>query len=321
MVLTENNTQEEFRPLLMAVVKQNPEITELLLKAGADPNESVGPKKYNALVLASGHHSNAQIVKLLLDAGANPNLQDFNQETPLMYAALLKTDINIIKMLLKAGADPNIRNNHDATALLCAVASNYPDAVKLLLEAKATPDIINEYNKSPIALAAESGNNEIVKILLQHGANPNGNTDSSWDDKKNFHKLLASVQNSKENPIITPLAYASYTGNAQLVYMLLKAGANPNIPNSDMNTPLLFAVSSPSNNRFNITEMLLQAGADINYYNFHKENKTAYEFATDRNDLEMLKLLKKYGAQSAGAKSKREQKLSISEDGGITVSK
>ena len=314
---------KEIRPLLMSVYQGNLEIAKLLLEAGADVNARVGEEKVTALILASGRYYNVQIMKLLLEAGADPNLPDYNDVTPLLYTCFLPgDDINAaIETLLKAKADPNIRNNDGITALMVAVANGYTGAVKLLLEAKADPNVVSKYNQSPLILASEMDNNEIVKILLRYGANPNGNMDSSWK-KKNVHELLASFKNSNEHPLFTPLIHASYRGNIELVDILLRSGANPNVPDSNMNTPLLFAASSPSNNRFKIAEMLLKAGADINYFNSSHENKTAYEFAAEKSDLQMMKLLKKYGADDQKAskmKSSLVRKLLFSKDGGVKI--
>ena len=67
-----------------------------------------------------------------------------------------------------------------------------------------------------------------------------------------------------------------------------------------------------------------KAGADANYSNFAQENKTAYEFAAEKGDKQMMALLKKYGAApriNSKNPMPRKQTMKISEKGGVTISR
>lgn len=56
------------------------------------------------------------VVELLCKAGANPNLQDRSGATPLMAAVWTEQD-GIVKVLLEAGADPKIRDKSGISLL------------------------------------------------------------------------------------------------------------------------------------------------------------------------------------------------------------
>jgi ankyrin repeat protein len=138
--------------LLGAVVKDDAEQVELLIRQGADPREEhcniVG---MTPLMIASemGH---VGIVKLLLAHGAKVNSRtegagatntgvDWHEgKTALIFAARLG-HVEVARLLLEHGADPNI------------IDSIYDTALKL---ANAKPTTARE--------------REMVKLLKEHGA-------------------------------------------------------------------------------------------------------------------------------------------------------
>ena len=307
-------------PLMyVCVTHGNPKTIKMLLDAKADPNAR---NKHDVTALmAASMKGQAAAVKLLLQAGANPNVADENGTTSLMQASMFHGDPKIIKMLLDAKADPNARNKHDATALIVASAKGHVAAVKLLLQAGADPNAMNEYNTNSLMAASSTKNKEIVELLLQAGADPNARIDPSWTKKENLTKLMASIELSKKKTMSTPLIFASARGDAELVHLLLKAGADPNGPDSSMNTPLLVvALSKPSQNNLRIAQMLLKAGADVNYRN--QENKTAYDFAVKKGNKAMMILLKKSGANpriNSKKSPQRKEPITLFKKGGRTA--
>ena len=92
-------------PLLFAARAGDAESATLLLKAGADPNDSQ-PDGVGALVLAA-HSGNGHVAALLLEHGADPNA--FGSGYTALHAAVLRSDLNLVKALLTRGADPNLR--------------------------------------------------------------------------------------------------------------------------------------------------------------------------------------------------------------------
>jgi ankyrin repeat protein len=89
-------------PLLFAARVGDVESAQLLLKAGADANESQ-PDGVSALVLAA-HSGNGRSARLLLEHGADPNA--FGSGYTALHAAILRSDVNLVKALLARGAKP-----------------------------------------------------------------------------------------------------------------------------------------------------------------------------------------------------------------------
>ncbi len=86
-----------------------PAIIETLLKDGADVNART-ELDFSPLILAAMNKSNLAIIETLLKAGAHVNARNEGGNTPLMHAARHNSNLAIIKTLLKAGAHVNARN-------------------------------------------------------------------------------------------------------------------------------------------------------------------------------------------------------------------
>lgn len=95
---------------------------------------------------------------------------------------------------------------------------------------------------------------------------------------------------SDQRPIDIRLLDASARGDVNIVREALAAGANPNIADDYDLTPLFFAVLY---RRFDILELLLRAGANINYEE-DNEGQTPLDFALDENDEDMVLALLNY---------------------------
>ncbi len=108
----------------------NIETMKLLIKKGADANT----KNYNNETPLFSIKATPEILNLLLDAGANPNVQlKDSGNTPLIKAVMLKREQNI-KVLLQRGANVHIKNWGGQTALMFARRDNI---IKLLKQAGA----------------------------------------------------------------------------------------------------------------------------------------------------------------------------------------
>ena len=156
-----------------------------------------------ALMIAS-FYGYSEIVKLLLNANSKPDLQNENGETAL-YVAIIRGYPDIVQLLLEYGADANINNRHGFTAIhvavsgLCtitAIARGYITSMEVVKT--VTTFISGKYEHYM----------KIMKLLI---AQPN-------------------IKINETNPtggII--LMQASISGSAQIVELLLQAGADPNM--------------------------------------------------------------------------------------------
>jgi ankyrin repeat protein len=108
--------------------------------------------------------------------------------------------------------------------------------VELLLSFGADPMKPNESGWTPLHQAAEEGLDEIVEILLRRGA-----------------EINAQDQNGE-----TPLVRACYLGHERVVELLLAAKANV----TNVGIGLIYTIIQKGH--FNIMDMLLAAGVDVN---------------------------------------------------------
>ncbi len=240
-------------PLHLAIrYGAEPELIELILKRGADPNASgYGTLPSHHGYLPTSHRTPLQmaieqpnrpvaIIRLLLEYGADPNPPtdyDFYDESPLFYASRFwyKNDAQIIELLLNYGADVNARTVGGLTPLHRAAYEADPETLQVLLahgadiHARTHPDNarLGGSNTTVLHLAAESNiNPDSIAILLNHGADVNARTYGG----------------------VTPLHNASrYNSNPDVVLMLLLSGADVNERDWDGSTPLDWALMHGKN--------------------------------------------------------------------------
>ncbi len=112
-----NRLEQHDRPLIAAVTANRPDLVELLLQAGADPNGRTSPFMNSSPVLMDAARlADSQPLQLLLRYGANPNLTDGGSETALFHAARFGRRANV-EALLAAGARPELRNSQGLRTL------------------------------------------------------------------------------------------------------------------------------------------------------------------------------------------------------------
>ena len=109
-----------------------------------------------------------------------------------------------------------------------------------------------------------------MKLLIENGANVN------------------EPSQNERNPFNTPLMVAAWEENLKAVKLLAESGACINQQDKGNGfTPLIKAVFK---NRSDIVKYLLEKGADRNVYSF--ERKSALDYAYERNNKEIINLLK-----------------------------
>jgi ankyrin repeat protein len=99
---------------------------------------------------------------------------------------------------------------HDETVLHFLAIERFADAVRFLITHGADVNTVNEFGDSALVDVAAVSTNENARMLLTAGADPNG----------------------PATPFrYCPLHNAARKGNAELVRLLLDAGANPHYVN------------------------------------------------------------------------------------------
>ena len=100
-----------------ALSSNNPDIINVLLKAGADINVKDSNER-TALMLAARKNPNAKVVAALAQAdGSNINEQGTRGWTALFWAAYSSENPEVIMTLINAGADPKINGNANELAV------------------------------------------------------------------------------------------------------------------------------------------------------------------------------------------------------------
>ena len=181
----------------------------LLINAGADPNIHAGLSPLMMTQIspqgwATQRPDNTIITQLLIDAGANINAKNISTA---LYFALQYRNIDSINLLLQNGADPNIPCEYNETPLQYALMFLQVNLVETLLRNGADPNL-SLGGPTPLCIAIKNNNIDNINLLLQNGADPN-----------------------KPSDRLTPLYLALIMKcSRQVLEILLKAGANPNIP-------------------------------------------------------------------------------------------
>ena len=196
----------------------------------------------------------------LLKNGVNPNMYDDDGNTPLVKAARYPNNETMLKGLVNAGADVNLRNNDGETPLDYALGTRYV-----------------------------GGNAEAVKTLLDMGADFNMEVarktalDRSVDNEKGLNELVQSASASTIDAFTKELE-----AQRALTAYLKSIGA----PSADDNNSVALVKAVKKGNVKKV-EKLLNKGAKVN----SRENGlTAFELAVDTNQFEIADLLLAYGA-------------------------
>jgi len=218
----------------------------------------------------------------LLQHGADPNLPRPDGKTPIMYAVETE-NLDCVKLLLEQY--PFAENDSDTAILsadiihkidmsrtdknillVAAEKNNNSDIVELLMNAGVDLEYEDSHEMSALDIAVYYGNSLVCETLLQNGFNAN--------KQSSIHKetaLFIAAQNNNNN------------NNADiLLQILIRYGGDPDLPNSDGDTPLMVAASKKPEDKTatdkEIVKLLIEYEADIE----HKNNtgKSALDVAT-----------------------------------------
>ncbi|MCI5056612.1 MAG: ankyrin repeat domain-containing protein [Flavobacteriales bacterium] len=306
------------------------EIADLLLEKGASPT-NINRKNISALSVAVRNNLDDFVFKML-EKGV-----EIDQYAASW--TVLEDKPHFLKAFLENGMDPNMSISFSETPFTCqAVIKKTNEALKVLLEHKADPNKANENGWTPWMLATHYEMTETSEILEGFGAETrdmkpmlqgleaakNGELDALikvldegldvntknhqglnlffWAVSKGHYHLIDPLLERGADPncvyskTSAPLTYLSMNpAKTDLMKKLLKAGANPN--EGEHGSQALFNAILSEN--LPVIEMLIEAGADPNTKNKHKENGMTK--AVTKDNMKMLELLKKLGTDINGS--------------------
>jgi ankyrin repeat protein len=237
-------------PLMFAAAFGSLEAMNLLISSGADV-KAESEFGVTALHWCTG---DVRKVRLLLDQGAEVNKASRLGRTPLLVAAGTYGTLETVKLLLQKGAEVNVADSSGFTPLIVAASVDDTGVAKLLIEKSANINAKTSVGQVGTALmgAAHNGNPELTRLLLAHNADFNAISADRDGNVKNGPVAFGNV---------TALHLAVSNGSAEVVKLLLDAGAPVNPRDVRGMTPLMFAVSNDRPN-VDIVRMLLAKGAD-----------------------------------------------------------
>ncbi|MBR4195636.1 MAG: ankyrin repeat domain-containing protein [Synergistaceae bacterium] len=179
--------------LNVSITANRPDIAEILLSHGADPNFQ-DPTGRTSLVYAVV--TDEDIVRLLLEYGADPNIADKNSRTPLMLAALdVGTEPGIMELLIQHGADINAQDEDGMTALLWVVAGKDRSPGLTMSSLIRTGGFMAEGWQSWFRLLVvytalkREAQLDSIRLLVNHGA------DVYMPDSKGINALMCAMMN------------------------------------------------------------------------------------------------------------------------------
>lgn len=231
--------------LLIATEHGHSDVVCQLLKVSAALDPQTDDDLAAALLLASqkGH---VEVVSMLLPFIATPDHQTDSGDTAL-FAASQNGHSDVVSLLLNAGADPDVQCENDVTALYIASTNGHTEVVRLLLEVKCS--LCTDSGYTPLSAASQNGHSEIVLLLLV------AIVEQYQDDGETY------VNQQDENGS-TALMLAH--PHPDIVQLLLRHGANPNIQDDEHWTALMFACQD---GYLETVEVLLVSSADPNLQN------------------------------------------------------
>lgn len=266
-----NSTSEEGQTALMtAALNGRVDALKILLSHGAKVNAVEPFRGQTALMWAAGK-GNADAAALLVEFGADVKTKSKAGYTPLLFA-VLNNRIEAARTLVKLGANLEDAIPDGTTALNIAAVNAFYDLGSVLLDLGANPNAPDPRGSTlhtvvflrhpgasweaaglaedPDTVPRPQGNVTALQFaekLLQKGANPNVRI--TWKEMP-MTKGLGTTRNPPNVNLgrhhlslvgATPFYCAARNGDAALMRVLVKYGADPNLNTEVGVTPLMAA--------------------------------------------------------------------------------
>jgi ankyrin repeat protein len=290
--------------LMWAVSERHPDVAKMLIERGADVNA----KSY-FVPSASGRGFEGTTP---VPPRPNQEIEEFaaGMLTPLMFAAR-EDDLESAKLLVKAGADINARGGDGKDALSLAFFDGSYSVADFLIDSHANLNQKDAQRFTPLFWAVDRRNMEtapnfpwmvtrdplpLIKKMLDAGADTNAVINST--------PRARMREGSPRIVFATSLMRAAFSGDIELVKLLLAHGADPHIISSDRETTLMAACGTgfingyhrlrPPAERLAVVKLLVEGGEDVNAADSY--GITPLMVAANLGDLEVVKYLVSKGA-------------------------
>jgi ankyrin repeat protein len=224
---------------------------------------------------------------------ANSNIQSGRGRTALFEAVLrvkeisspedLKKSVDIINALLDLAypgneVDVNVPNPKlsNRTALIMAIYHGHADmALPLIQHSKINLNQQDSGGYTALSLAAQVGLTKIVERLLESD------------------EILVDTADHSVNQ--TALMLAAERNHQEVVELLLRRGAKPNLKNSNGATAILLAVAEGC---LDVVEEMINPQWEVNLFSLDEDNRTLLHAAAENGNLKILEILHEKGLQT-----------------------
>ncbi|APR99103.1 ankyrin repeat domain-containing protein [Wolbachia endosymbiont of Folsomia candida] len=237
----------------------------------------ISQEEKNKELLAAAEAGNLGQVKESVELGADVNAKDDKGNTSLNLAAE-RGHLDVVKFLIKNGADIKFKNREGYNCFHNATLNGNTQVMQVLLE--NCTELIDcrtteVPRQTPLHLAIMRQHVDAVKFLLNNKANINA--------KISYEVMLPPPDDSQ--PGYTPLYFAALHGNLEIVAELIARNPDINAVCPENTTPLHAAANA------DVVEMLLNAGADAGIKD--QNGETALDYAKENGEQEIVTSLEK----------------------------
>ena len=262
--------------LTWAITEQHPAIVDMLVDAGADVD--VRSKVVDV--------ANSRGVEGTVPEDAEPDAEPVGYAnggfTPLAFAAR-EGQLDAARRLLEAGADLEAWAADGKTPLSLAIYNGHFELASFLLAGGAEVNTADAEGFTPLFWAVDRRNMEwspgfpwvettdpfpLIREMLEAGADPNAFIDNTPRSRRNFG-------GSPRTRFATALMRAAYSGDPELVQLLLDYGADPFTRNTDNEDALLaasgyawidgYSTGRTTEERLATIRLLVELGMDVNW--------------------------------------------------------
>jgi len=287
-------------PLMYAVSAENPEMVRFLISNGADVNH-INPRGSTPLT-QTAFLGDIEMVKLLLEHGADIHYMR-DDGYSVLTTAIQSRNLDIVKFFVNKGFDVNGKKDSRYAPLAVALHLNTMDsddyAIARYLIDEGADISIKEFGRETLfERALFFGNFKAIDLLAANGAKFDESVLISYNElhysvyfgnKSRAEKCLKlgdDINEAVRPKDSTPLHFAIFGRQPDMIPWLIDKGADPNLKTEDDLTPLALAIREGQKEA---AENLINNGADVNTQ--VKYNKSLLAYAIDEDNLEIASLL------------------------------